>query len=546
MSLAQDTTSAADSAKSPLKDDAVEELTWQLLGSYRCDEESIARLIGRLLRGRLRWTTDQTRFYVWAGSVWAKDNHKHSLTRALIRSLRKSFGRAQHDLGKQLVKESNLMAEFIGLLTEKHKGTSGEGMVASLVEAYQKVLAEKFQRPYEDVFKSDRRIGCSVSLLTYHTGLFEQASNLDDPKWFVVQNGVIDAAALLAGEWPPKVLPHSPSRFVSRMAGAAFDPDATCPLFEKFLAQMVADEEQRKWLLQRTGCALLGHQARKGFVNLIGETDSGKSVYNETMSTVGGDYAKAVKVDLFLQKHESNRFADHTLMGARYVFCGEPDPRKQLDEGFIKLATGRDSQETEAKFEAPVQWKPMFTPFITSNHALKFETSDVALFNRYEPIVCRIGYKPGEKDDLIEQKLAAERDGILALLLRSASGLENGMPPMPQSMRAEQERVAEKVDRALAYLGEQMAEGLLWEDTCASPGACVSVGDLYSRFMGWMAMESPSARIPGKKEFSERIGRRYPVVRSNGSRFEGLVSKDSLNGRGSGEMERLPAWMSAG
>src|SRR6266567_6026194 len=224
----EDITRAENNPPDP---DAVEELTWQLLGTYRCYQESIARLIGRLLQGRLRWTTDQTRFYVWTGNVWAKDNHKHSVTRALIRSLRTSFRCAQEDLARQLAKEDKPIAEFIKRLREEYEDIPESCYIDSLEETYQKALEAKYVRPYEDAFKTDYKIGGSVSLLTYHVPLFEQASSLDDPKWFVVQNGVIDAEKLLAGEWPPEVLPHSPARFVSRMAGAAFNAGATCPEF---------------------------------------------------------------------------------------------------------------------------------------------------------------------------------------------------------------------------------------------------------------------------------------------------------------------------
>src|SRR5215471_11865929 len=159
----------------------------------------------------------------------------------------------------------------------------------------------------------------------------------------IVDNGRISYAQILR-DGRVELLPHDPESLVTKRMGAGvrYEPGADCPVFKAFLRTSVADMDQRRWLLWRTASARLGLMPRKGFVNLIGEHDSGKTTYVEIMAALGGAYVTTVKIKTFMAKGSNDSgFLEADLRGARMVCAHEPRPDGRYDNGYIKTITSR-------------------------------------------------------------------------------------------------------------------------------------------------------------------------------------------------------------
>jgi P4 family phage/plasmid primase-like protien len=340
----------------------------------------------------------------------------------------------------------------------------------------------------------------------------------------IIDGGRISAEQILR-DGAVELLPHDPAIPVTKRMGAGvhYDPAAACPVFDEFLRTSVADEGQRDWLLWRTISALFGLMPRKGFVNPIGERDSGKSTFTAIITRLGGGYAKAVEPKTFLAKHASDSgFLADELRGARFVSTHEPQPGARFDTGYVKTITGRDRQRTAGKYAKPVEWTPQCTPFIGTNRPILFDTSDEAMISRQEAIRFARGYEV--KDEALERRMAAELPGILnrllSYLVREAQW---GKPEPPPSMLAERERLASETEPSLQFVDEALEAR--WLGTCdldVAASNCVQVTWLYREFERWCFHEGIK-QPPGRKTFSAVVGRRYPAEKSNGYRFRGLI-----------------------
>jgi putative DNA primase/helicase len=314
---------------------------------------------------------------------------------------------------------------------------------------------------------------------------------------------------------------HSRERLVTKRLGGGivYDPHAQCPLFHHFLGTSVPDESQREWLQGIMGAALFG-RPWKGFVNLIGKTDSGKSTFSRLMQRIFGSYSKAVSIETFLLGTTGNRdFRTHELKGVRLAVAGEPGIGRRLDSEIIKSLTGGDSQRTRTMYSKFVEWEPCVTIMIASNHPMKLETSDVAMLNRVGPV--RFSNEH-DIDQTLERRLEKETSGILNWLIEGAEQIISSghVQELPSSMLELREYMAEDIDDTLQFLAEGLSEGRYQNSVEEYLTSYVSTNDLYHAYQLWASQEGIKYPV-GKKTFTQRIGRRYKVSKS---RFLGLTN----------------------
>lgn len=317
---------------------------------------------------------------------------------------------------------------------------------------------------------------------------------------------------------------HDRSVYESRRLGPGvkYDPYAQCPWFELMMRTSVPDDAQRHWLLWRTANALFGRMPRKGFVNLIGERDSGKSTFTEIIKLLAGEYARKVDAKTFLTKHAGDSgFKEADLRGGRFVYTHEPQKGSRFDEELLKTLTGRDTQRTAGKYEKSISWVPQLTVFIGTNSPIRFASSDEAFMDRVE--VVRF-HRTGPKDEHLPDRLKGELTGIFALLMRYVvTEAQLGMPPLPQSAVDERERMADETENALAFLAAWIEDGMVVVKHDAPAYQCAKIERLYQQYRIWCD-EAGEHKI-GRKTFAEVIGRRYPRSRSGGAwHFQGLLS----------------------
>jgi phage/plasmid-associated DNA primase len=414
----------------------------------------------------------------------------------------------------------------------EHAGKSAEArekIYADVMLAWEgPKSAWKLQRGYAAKIRAHAGQRAIAGALADHCHADDDDFDAATTGYIACEGQVIDASATIE---LGRVITHAPGPgFLAtrRLApGLAYDPDAACPHFERFLATSVPDPWQRWWLCWRTAQALAGLMPRKGWLNLIGEPDSGKSTLIALLLRLAGGYAGPVAVETFLAGKTDGGFARHELRGMRLILTSEPPSGKRLDESLIKAITGRDAQRTAAKNQGYVVWTPQGTIMAASNDPIPYNTADAGSLARLEPVRFSAGY--GVADPHLLENLSAELPGILRLLmdhLAAERGMRDaGWTPdeLPASMVAHREDLADQTENPLAFITEMINDEVLAQASGTDPSAWARSSHLYLLYRAWC--EAQGIDYPGtQKLFSAKVGRRNPVVHTrDGNRFTGLV-----------------------
>src|SRR5262249_36203332 len=129
---------------------------------------------------------------------------------------------------------------------------------------------------------------------------------------------------------------------LTQQASVKYDPKAECPIWEKFILDiMCGDEEMARYLQRWCGYALSGSIQEKKFAVLVGETDTGKTTMMNVLLDIFGEYARVASMSTFMVRANGAPTNDIArLEGARLVSASEAKGSQELSEDVVKLITG--------------------------------------------------------------------------------------------------------------------------------------------------------------------------------------------------------------
>jgi putative DNA primase/helicase len=228
-------------------------------------------------------------------------------------------------------------------------------------------------------------------------------------------NGVLDVRT---GE----VLPPDPAYLITKTLGVAYDPEATAPRTEKFLAEVLPDAGYRDYVARGMGYTLTGEQNQRAFFILHGDPGTGKSQFLELFKRLFGDYATAAADGAFRKKTGGSTGPSaelHALQGARYVFSSESDEDVVFDADVVKRICGGDTMSTRTLFGKPEEWRAECVVWLATNHFPRFPADEEAVWDRVKAVPFdQVFPKTGSRIASISDELfEAEAAGILNLLI---------------------------------------------------------------------------------------------------------------------------------
>jgi phage/plasmid-associated DNA primase len=127
---------------------------------------------------------------------------------------------------------------------------------------------------------------------------------------------------------------------ITKQAGVAFDPKATCPRWEQFVREVLDDEATVEYVQSLAGYSLTGEASEDKLIFLMGIGGNGKTTLLNVLRTIAGDYAQEVSAMAFLSAREfahTTEVAD--LEGSRFATCEEIGDAK-LNANRIKQLSG--------------------------------------------------------------------------------------------------------------------------------------------------------------------------------------------------------------
>jgi len=319
-----------------------------------------------------------------------------------------------------------------------------------------------------------------------------------------LKNGLLDWRS---GE----LRPHAPEIVSTIQLPTRWNPEATCPGVEHFLARVIpADANPLVW--EVIGYSLFpGNPLRKAIL-LLGPGANGKSVLLRILEALLGEGNVS---HVALQALAEDRFSASELYGKLANVYADLDGRAIRQTDLFKMVTGGDMLRGERKYRDAFYFRAMALPLFSANQAPLSGDTTQAWFDRWIVVPMDVVIPETERDPKLPEKLtsADELEGVLVRAVAALRRLlERGHFDVPESVGQANADYREFADSVAAFV----------EDQClADEAAWTQRTRLYEAYRRW-------AESSGRKPYGDRTF--YKHVESLGFRPAKIHGARGFNG----------------
>lgn len=326
------------------------------------------RMVG-LLGDRVRYATDEQRWYIWDGRRWAPDQRNKivDLTKIVINSIRDDAA---------LVDDGEERNRWLNWARDSESITRRRAMIAG-AEA--------------------------------EPGLVVTTSELDaNPDLLVVRNGTLDLRTGVLRE-------SRRDDLCARLAEVDYDPHATAERWLGHVELLCNGDPRLAAYLQRcVGYTLTGDVGARSFFFLEGSGSNGKNAFIEPIMMLLGSYAQTATTALLTGGDEQHPTILADLLGARLVFIDETRQGKALNVERVKALTGSKRVKARRMRQDFFEFDAQFKLWIAGNGQPTVRDPSDGVWNRMQRVVCHGKVNPAKRIDRFGDLLYAEEaSGIL-------------------------------------------------------------------------------------------------------------------------------------
>lgn len=318
-------------------------------------------------------------------------------------------------------------------------------------------------------------------------------------------------------------VPHAREQLITKMMPVAYDPNAQCPNFIRFITRILPDPEVRRFVQRWFALNMTALTGEQKLVFFYGLGANGKSVLVDLIARMFGDYAATARIETLTgstKKDGSAATPDLVpLMLARMVRTSEPEEGEKLREGLIKQLTGGEPINVRPNFGEQIEVMPKFKITIQGNYRPEVRGRDDGIWRRLLIVPFDVTIPPKERDPDLGAKLWAERSGILNWLIDGLIGyLESGLQE-PQAVLSATNEYREESD-PLGFFLETCC------DVSGQPEDTVTAKDLSLSFQFWQDEQGGAVWKAGtvqrqikdkmRRWVSPSTGRKFSERKSNG------------------------------
>ena len=326
-----------------------------------------------------------------------------------------------------------------------------------------------------------------------------------------------------------KLRPHAREDFMTKVAPVAYDPLATAPRYDRFLAEILGGRAELVGYIRRlSGVVCTGEVTNHTLHFFYGTGRNGKSVLLELWMDVLGPDEYALKlpdgvlVTAAIGARHPTELAD--LAGVRLAVANETEQDAKLAESRVKELTGGDTISARKMKQDFFRFAPTHKLIIASNHKPRVRGTDVGIWSRIRVVPFQVRFWTDEEregdpdlraDPELKAKLMAEAPGVLADMVRMAG----------EFFRSELVLTAPKVvtaatreyQQAEDTLGEFFSERVVPDTDAAKEPKHrnrVTGADLYQAYRRWA--EGRGEKVCGTVNFGEYAKKRLDHRKSAG------------------------------
>jgi putative DNA primase/helicase len=336
-----------------------------------------------------------------------------------------------------------------------------------------------------------KRIAPAIDFASVNRRLVVAISDLDrEPHLLGAQNGVVD---LRDGSFRP----HSPDVLITRSCACDFDPEATCPTFERFLEEVQPDPDVRGYLQRLWGYTLTGYLGEHilPFHFGVGANGKGTSLEVVVFKLMGSYAAKLTDSLVYLDKRGSIPHLEIAgLCGIRFALGEENADGGNLNERLLKSLTGGDRQKGRFHYKGFFEYTPTAKIHLVGNHRPRISGRDDGIWRRFRLIDWPVKVPVERQDFKLADKLQPEFPGILNWLIAGALALEDRGTQPPECVIVATAKFREDSDAFGEFLRDK---------TIDDPQGEIGKGELFDLYKTWAEEQDLPARA---KHTKRRIG----------------------------------------
>jgi putative DNA primase/helicase len=359
--------------------------------SFRLTETGNAERLAQQHGSILRWCELWKKWLVYSGMHWQVDvSHRaRQLAKETVRKMYEESAAADDDERRQKLVKHALQSESEKARRAMLELAKGEGKIPALPEQFD-----------------------------------------TDPWSLNVSNGTLDLHTGI-------LRPHSTADYITKLIPIAYDPQASCPQWEAFLATVMdGNADVIDFLWKSIGYSLTGDTREDCLFLLYGTGANGKSTVLTILRALLADYSKQAAFSTFLhQERETVRNDLADLQGARLVVASETDEGKRLSTSVIKQLTGQDKIKARFLFAEHFEFSPQLKLWLAANHKPVIRGTDDGIWRRIRLIPFTQKFEGASKDENMRDKLLTELPGILAWAVRGCLAWQEEHLPMPETVR---------------------------------------------------------------------------------------------------------------
>lgn len=423
--------------KPPLGDDEVQHAAEMAAryppgtGDSRFTDLGNGRLLVQREKGEVLYVHDIGKWFIWSGTRWAedRDGEIERRAKATVESLHEEAKAIMDDEQRKAMRQHALKSESASRIRSMLELARSEPEVAATSE----------------IFDAD-----ALLLNTKNGTLNLQTGELQE---------------------------HRREDLIMRTVPVAYDPDAECPRWKRFLDRIMGKNKNLLAFLRRAvGCTLTGIQVQSLFM-LYGGGANGKSTFLAVIKALLGDYAKNCQPDTLTTSRGNGIDNDLArLRGARLVTSIESDEGRRLAEAKIKQITGGDAVTARFLFHEHFEFVPVFKLWLATNHKPEIRGGDEAIWRRLLLIPFQVQIPEAERDADLPEKLKEELPGILAWAVRGCWAWKTGGLKPPAEVLVATAAYRTEEDRVSAFIDQRCETG---------PKEEQPAGELYRAYKNW-------------------------------------------------------------
>lgn len=292
--------------------------------------------------------------------------------------------------------------------------------------------------------------------------------------------------------------PHRREDYRTSTIPVEWQPDADCPRFMQFLAEIFGGDPDAKdkatALMEMVGYTLMRHTRHERFIILVGKGANGKSVLLAIIVALCGTHnVAAVSPDQL-----DRPFQRAALFRTLANIITELKQGEQIQDGALKSIVSGEPCTVERKFGHPFTMQPYATQWYGTNHLPHTRDFSFALFRRALIVPFNRRFSGKDADPKLIDKLKDELPGMLRLALGAyGEALKRGSFTEPDSCEAAKDKWRLEADQVARWAEQNITR---------DPGDFLLLKDAYDHYREWA--EDVGIRLKvSKDEFQDRLDR---------------------------------------